>query len=228
MSIATVTVRGAIAFALFCSAALCGQEKPAGVAGAREFPVTFRQNVMAGKTLVGSKVEAKLAVATLVDGVVIPRDAIFSGEVVESTAKSATDPSRLAVRMDSVRWKKGSAPIKVYLTGWYYPMRTIPSQDLMFGPPDGPISKTWNGAGTYPDPGSPASHPFPGRTPAKAPEVTPDCTASCISDHRTLLKDVVATSDRAGVLAITSTRFNIKLDKFTTYVLASGDLTAGK
>jgi len=184
--------------------------------------------VVAGKTPVGTKVEAKLAVATLVDGAVIPRDATFSGEIVESTAKSATDPSRLAIRMDSVQWKKGSAPIKVYLTGWYYPVRTLPGQDLMFGPPDGPISKTWNGAGTYPDPSSPASQPFPGRNPAKAPDLTPDCTASCISDHRTLMKDVVATSDSAAAIAITSTRFNIKLDKFTTYVLATDDLKARK
>jgi len=228
MSIATFVVRGAIFPALFCSAALCGQEKPAGVVGVREFPVTLRQNVVAGKTPVGTKVEAKLTVATLVDGAVIPRDATFSGEVVESAAKSATDPSRLAIRMDSVKWKKGSARIKVYLTGWYYPVRTLPGQDLMFGPPDGPISKTWNGAGTYPDPSSPASQPFPGRNPAKAPDLTPDCTASCISDHRTLMKDVVATSDSAGAVAITCTRFNIKLDKFTTYVLATRDLTVGK
>jgi len=228
MSIATFVVRGAILPALFCSAALFGQEKPAGVVGVREFPVTLRQNVVAGKTRVGTKVEAKLTVATLVDGAVIPRDATFSGEVVESAAKSATDPSRLAIRMDSVKWKKGSAPIKVYLTGWYYPVRTTPSQDLTFGPMDGPISKTWNGAGTYPDPSSPASQPFPGRNPAKPPDVTPDCTASCISDHRTVMKDVVATSDSAAAIAITSTRFNIKLDKFTTYVLATGDLKAGK
>jgi len=228
MSIRTFVVRSAIFPALFCSAALFAQDKAAGVVGVREFPVTLRQNVVAGKTPVGTKVEAKLAVATLMDGAVIPRNAVFSGQVVESTAKSATDASRIVLRMDTVQWKKGSAPIKVYLTGWYYPVRTTPGQDLMFGPPDGPISKTWNGAGTYPDPSSPASQPFPGREPTKTPDVTPGCTASCISDHRTPMKDVEATSDSAGAIAISSTRFNIKLDKFTTYVLATANLTPGK
>jgi len=40
-----------------------------------EFPVIMRQNVAAGKTPVGTKVQAKLVVATLVDGVVVPQDA---------------------------------------------------------------------------------------------------------------------------------------------------------
>src|SRR5277367_4444886 len=56
----------------------------ASVASVQEFPVTMRQNVKAGKTPVGTKVEAKLTTATLVKGAVIPAGAIFSGEVVES------------------------------------------------------------------------------------------------------------------------------------------------
>jgi hypothetical protein len=194
-----------------------------------EFPVTFKQNVAAGKTPVGTKVEAKLAVATLMNGTVIPRNAVFSGEVVESSAKSGADPSRLAIRMDSVRWKNGSSPVTVYLTSWYYPVRITPAQDLMYGPPDGPVSKTWNGAGTYPDPSSPASQPFPGRQQAKGPDMTtPDCTASCISDHPTVMKDIASTIQPSGEITLTSTRFNIKLDKVTTYVLAAGDLKPGK
>ena len=86
-----------------------------------EFPVIMRQNVAAGATPVGTKIQAKLTVATLVNGVVVPQGAILSGEVIESVAKSATDPSRLAIRMDSAQWKNRSAPIKAYLTGWYYP-----------------------------------------------------------------------------------------------------------
>src|SRR5271167_996536 len=52
-----------------------------------EFPVFMRQKVVAGTTPVGTKVEAKLAVATLVNGTVVPQDALFSGEVTESVAK---------------------------------------------------------------------------------------------------------------------------------------------
>jgi hypothetical protein len=38
------------------------------------------------------------------------------------------------------------------------------------------------------------------------------------------MKDVQSTTNSDGVLAITSARSNIKLDKVTTYVLAAGDL----
>jgi hypothetical protein len=142
-----------------------------GSSGALEFPVIMRQNVAAGTTPVGSKVQAKLAVATLVDGVVVPRDAVFSGEVTESVAKSATDPSRLAIRMDSAQWKKRSAPIvlsltpKVYLTAWYYPVEAMTSQNLSDeSPDDAPQSwKHRNRPPTFPDPNAPASQPFPGR-----------------------------------------------------------------
>jgi hypothetical protein len=214
---------------MLCSAVLLAQDKPASMPSVLEFPVTLKQSVTAGKTTVGTKVEAKLAVATLVNGTVIPRDAIFSGEIVESSAKSGTDPSRLAIRMDSVRWKKGSSSITVYLTSWYYPVRLMPAQDVMFGPTEGPISKTWNGWGTYPDPGSPASQPLPGKQQAKGPDITtPDCIGSCISDHRTVLKDIASSTNASGEITLSSTRSNIKLDKVTTYVLATGDLKPGR
>src|SRR5271156_5336201 len=87
---------------------------PAAPAGL-EFPAIMRQNVTAGKTPAGTKVEAKLTVATLVNGVVVPQDAILSGEVTESVGKSATDPSRLAIRMDSALWKNKSAPVELAL-----------------------------------------------------------------------------------------------------------------
>ena len=58
--------------------------------------MTMRENVVAGKTPVGTKVEAKLTIATLFEGTVIPMDATFSGEVTESREKSDTEPSHLA------------------------------------------------------------------------------------------------------------------------------------
>src|SRR5260370_29066039 len=139
--------------------------------GAREFPVVMRQNVAAGITPVGTKVQAKLAVATLVDGVLVPRDAVFSGEVTESVAKSASDPSCLAIRMDSAQWKKGSAPVvlslapKVYLTAWYYPVAETRAQDLSDESPDD-ASQSWNHRNrppTFPAPNASPSHPFPVR-----------------------------------------------------------------
>src|SRR5215469_6682578 len=70
-----------------------------------EFPVLLQDEVESGKTPVGTKVHAKLTFATLVNHEVIPKDAVFSGVVIESVAKTGKSPSRLAIRMDSVQWK---------------------------------------------------------------------------------------------------------------------------
>lgn len=212
---------------VFSSAMLLAQQTlptPSSSAGT-EFPVIMRQNVTAGKTPVGAKVQASLVVATLVNGVVVPRDALLSGEVIQSVAKSAAEPSRLAIRMDSAQWKNGSATIKVYLTAWFYPVAEMAPQDLSYQPPDAAHSpKNWNGAGTYPDPNNPASQPFPGRDTGRDTTSAPPSPASSISKHRVLMKNIESTRDSDGTVALTSKRSNIKLDKLTTYVLASGDL----
>jgi len=70
----------------------------------------MKQSVTAGATPVGTKVQAKLVVATLVDGTVFPQNSVFSGEVIESVAKSATDPSRVAIRMDSASGRMDQRP----------------------------------------------------------------------------------------------------------------------
>ncbi len=200
--------------------------------GALEFPVVMRQNVAAGTTPVGTKVQAKLAVATLVDGVVVPRDAVFSGEVTESVAKSATDPSRLAIRMDSAQWKKGSAPVvlslasKVYLTAWYYPVAETRAPDLSDQSSDD-APQSWNHRNrppTFPDPNGSASEPFPGRGAVTDQSSSPPSPSSNISKHRALMKNVESTRNSDGAVTLTSKSFNIKIDKLTTYVLATGDL----
>jgi hypothetical protein len=237
-----IVVRRAISTVVLGCAALLGQQTPSqqtpaqhtpagsSSSGALEFPVILRQNVTAGTTPVGTKVQARLAVATLVDGVVVPRDAVFSGEVTESVAKSATDPSRLAIRMDSAQWKKGSTPIvlslasKVYLTAWYYPVAETRTQDLSDeSPDDGPQSwKHRNRLPTFPDPNAPDSQPFPGR--GAGAGSSPPSPASNISKHRALMKNVESTRTSDGAVTLTSKSSNIKIDKLTTYVLATGDL----
>jgi hypothetical protein len=233
-----IVVGRAVSSVILCSAALLSgqmrsQQTPIAhsSAGAREFPVIMRQNVTAGSTPVGTKVQAKLAVATLVDGVVVPRDAILSGEVTESVAKSATDPSRLAIRMDSAQWKKGSAPVvlslasKVYLTAWYYPVAETRAQDLSDESPNDPPSwKQRNRPPTFPDPHGSASEPFPGRGAGTDPGSSPPSPSSNISKHRALMKNVESTRNSDGAVTLTSKSFNIKIDKLTTYVLATGDL----
>jgi hypothetical protein len=228
----TITVLHAVLTVVLGSAALLSQQTPSSSAGL-ELPVIMRQNVAAGATPVGTKVQAKLAVATLVDGVVVPRDAILSGEVTESVAKSATGPSRFAIRMDSAQWKKGSAPIvlslapKVYLTAWYYPVATMTAQDVLYQPADGAHgAKNSNGMGTYPDRKNPASQqqPFPGSDADRDSSAAPASPASSISTHRVLIKNVESTRNGDGAVSLTSKSFNIKIDKTTTYVLATGDL----
>jgi hypothetical protein len=182
----------------------------------------MRQKVEAGATPVGTKVQATLAIATLMDGKVIPRDAVFSGEVTESVARSKDKPSRLAIRWDSVQWKKGTAPVKVYLTAWFYPPKDVTGQDLKYGP-DLPPSRTWNGAGQYPDPNSRVYRPFPGTDSAKDGDAVPDTAASTISNHPALMKNVESDRNQNGDIAVSSKKSNIKLDKLTTYVLATSE-----
>jgi hypothetical protein len=195
MSPVIAIVLGAIAFV--------GQQTPANPA--TEFPVLMRQDIIAGKTTVGTKVEAKLVLGTLLNGTVIPKNAILSGEVIESVAKSPTEPSRLAVRMDSVQWKNGSAPVELYLTSWYYPAGAI-TPDIA----DGPTASHY-------DPTSPIYEPLPGSENSPRPVPNP-------TNRRVLMKNVEGLRRDDGGVVITSKIFNIKINKSTNYVLAASDL----
>jgi len=218
-----------ILFVILFSATLLGQQQKTAasvVPGTQEFPVVMQQNVAAGKTPVGAKIKAKLEVATLIDGKVIPRSAVFSGEVIDSAAKTATDPSRLAIRIDSVVWKKGSASLTAYLTAWYYPLKDAAGQDLQYGPTQ-PANRTWNGQGQYPDPNSKVYKPFPGSDSGNDSSA-PNTPSSTASNRRILMKDIESAKNSDGVIRIVSRSSNIKLDKLTTYVLATGDLLPAK
>ena len=223
---ARTEVCAAVGMVIVCSLTLLSQEQPVapGPNVTVEFPVNMKQKVEAGKTPVGTKIQAELAVATLLNGKTVPRNAVFSGEVVESVAKTATEPSRLSIRMDTIQWKNGSAPVKAYLTSWFYPLQGAAGPDLAYGPADGPISKTWNGMGAYPNSRSPDQQRFPDSS-VTDPERTPsDTPATGISNHRVLMKDVQSMHRDDGIVVITSKQINVKLDKLTTYVIATGDL----
>jgi hypothetical protein len=185
----------------------------------------MEQGVTAGKTSAGTKVQARLQVATLVDGTVIPRNALFSGEVIESVAKTKTDPSRLSIRLDSAQWKNGSAALKVFLTAGYYPAMDAMGQNLQYGPQQ-PANRTWNGEGQYPDPNSKSYKPFPGSESDKG--AVPDTPSTTSSNHRVLMKDVEAVDGADGSVALVSKRSNLKLDKLTTYVFAGADRPPAK
>jgi hypothetical protein len=84
MSPVIAVALGAIAFV--------GQQTPANPE--TEFPVLMRQDIIAGKTTVGTKVEAKLVLGTLLNGTVIPKNAILSGEVtLAELTDSLTNPT---------------------------------------------------------------------------------------------------------------------------------------
>jgi hypothetical protein len=171
-------------------------------------------------------------VATLLNGVVLPEDAILTGEVIESVAKSATNPSILGIRMDSAQWANGVAHIKAYLTAWYYPLATTADQDLS---PESPHAasnlKRWNGPGYVPDSSIRLPGPVPNRNsePDKGKTAPPTAAAlSSISKRRTLMKDVKTTSHEDGALALTAKNFTIKLDKTTIYMLVAGVAQSAK
>jgi hypothetical protein len=225
---------------LLGSAALPGQQTPAaqqfpavqpattapGCLGC-ELPVVLRQSVTAGKTKVGTKVQAKLVVATLLKGGVIPRDALISGEVVDSVAKSDSEPSRLAIRMDSAEWKNGSAKFKIYLTAWYYPPASMAAQDLSYRPIDAQNTSKNPGGTDYTEPKNPMSQQrFPRRDSDDSVQAAPP--ASSISKQRVLMKNIESTRSGDGPVVLVSAKSTIKLDKVTTYVLANGELLPGK
>jgi hypothetical protein len=194
----------------------------------------MQQNVAAGKTPVGTHVQAKLVIATLVNKVVVPKDALLTGEITESVAKKDGTPSRLAIRMDSAQWKNGSAPLKVYLTAWYYPLRNeVGDRDLDPSSPSssihGEVGVTFGGGRNPYPPGSTMPGQMPGDPDRTVyPDTAPPTPSSVIATHRALMKDVSSAKNEDGSLAITSARRDLKLDKTTTYVLATNDLGSAK
>lgn len=225
----TIAIGRAGVTLVLSSIALLSQSIPAGPSSSSllEFPVFMLQKVTAGTTPVRTKVQAKLTLATMVEGVVVPQGAILSGEVTESVPKSATNASRLGIRMDSAQWKNGSMPIKVYLTAWYYPLTQPPLQDLSTGPRDEvPIRATRRRRGaadpTYPN--TSASAPGRGTGPDLAP--APPSPDQGLSKHRAPMKNVESARNNDGAITLISKSGNIKLDKETAYVLAGNPLPA--
>ncbi|HXY77470.1 MAG TPA: hypothetical protein VEH47_01545 [Candidatus Acidoferrales bacterium] len=204
------------------TAAATQASSPASAA-AQQFPVVLQQKVVAGKTPAGTHVRANLVIATLLNGKVIPRNAVLSGEVIESQAKTATQPSRLSLRMDAAQWKNGSAAIQAYLISWYYPVTLDGGPALQYGPEQSPI-KTWNGMGQYPDPNSPAYKPFPSSAETDKAPPTPNTPSSVISRRPVAMKNVEFERNSAGAITLRSARSNLKLDAVTTYILAGGDV----
>ena len=197
-----------------------GQQKPSTSSSGvlHQFPLVLQQSVESGKANIGTKVQAKLAVATMFEGTVIPRNAVFSGVVIESTPKSAKEPAKLAIRMETAEWKHGATSITAYLLPLYYPATTQSAPN--FG--DAPQESGPDGAGQHSSSESPMgrqSSPPPGSQSA-IPEVP------STSNRPVQIKNVtVALADEGGA-ALVSEHSNIKLFRMTTYVFAARETRA--
>jgi hypothetical protein len=86
-----------------------------------EFPLRLKSKIIAGKTAVGSPVEGTLVMATLVNGVVVPEGAVFSGAVEESIEHKDKTASRLRVHITEARWKEHALHVSLYASGHIYP-----------------------------------------------------------------------------------------------------------
>lgn len=215
-----------LVFGILCSVSTTAQSQAqAPATGAQEYPILLEKGLIAGKTPVGTKVQGKLVMATLVNGKVVPRNAVFSGEVIESKAKTKADLSRVSILMDLVTWKQGSEAVKVYLTSWYYPTVADPGQRLQYGP-EQPASRTWDGQGQYPDANNHAYRPFPGSEPKD--QSLPSTANPVASSHRVLMENVQIEQVPNGGIVLVSKHGNIKLDHVTTYVFATSDLHISK
>jgi len=190
-----------------------------------ELPINLRQSVEAGKTAVGTKVEARLMMATMIAGAVLPRGAVISGEVIESVAKSKDSASRLAIRMDSAEWKNAEAKFKVYLTAWFYPPAPMPAPNVSYAPPGD--RRNWGGTDPTVDTTDP---PNPAQRLSRNQDagMNADAPATVISTKRVLLKNVQSANGADGSVVLVSSRSNIKLNKVTTYILAVKELVPGK
>ena len=202
-------------------------EAPVNPSAPQEYQLILENGVTAGQTAVGTRVQGKLPMATLLHGKVVPRNAVFSGKVVQSAAKTATEPSRISIRMESVTWKQGSEPVQMYLTSWYYPTISDSGQPVQYGP-EQPASRTWNGQGPHRDgSNSKVYRPFPG-TDSDDRNGVPSTASQVPSHHRVPLKDIESERADDGGLVLVSRHGNIKLDKFTTYVFAAAGLVPSK
>ncbi len=216
-----LVVQGAIL--AFCSAASIGQQShqasPPPVL--RQFPVILQQSVEAGKSPAGTKVQGKLAAATLFNGALIPKNAVASGVVVESESKKGEDRARLAIRMNTVSWNGGWAPLYAYLMPLYYPATGQAVPNLPYESPD-PDSRTLNGPNQSSQ--SPMSRPFPGGGSEANQGAIPD--VAILSSRPVRMKNVVLEPTSNGGIALVSEHANIKLFKMTTYVFAADESSA--
>jgi hypothetical protein len=189
---------------LLCAQFSMAQPAPRHASRERlEFPLELRQKIVAGQTPAGSAVEAKLVIATLVRGVVIPEGAMFSGTVEESVARAGNTPSRLRIHITAAKWNAGSMTVNLYITNTCYPHRrsALEKEDSLSGlqKRQDEILQAQQHGGVIPM----LDTEKPG--------------ASSRYEHRTVLEDTKGERDEDGRIAILSEKSNLKLDAGRVY-----------
>jgi len=205
------------------SAAQTGRAVPAS---AQEFPAVLMQNVEAGKTAVGTVVNARLMIGTLAGGMVIPEGAVLSGVVEQSLAREGKVPTLLKIHMTKAAWKDHAIALSLYLSDQFYPARTGPSPeasdfDASKSRMRGVEVQSRNIVGR----GGVTAVTVVVNTPPKA--VIEDTTQGGKTENRagaTLgfagrvkLKGLAAVPDSTGGLAVISDSKKLKLDRATCY-----------
>jgi hypothetical protein len=199
-----------------------------------EFPASLQGKVVAGSTPVGAEVRARLAMATLMEGVVIPQDALIFGHVEQSVAKSNDAPAILKIKFESARWKKGSTPLTLYLAGCYYPVEFRSPADNPSGL-HGEVGLTMGGAppdtfpragGGMPNSGGLSTMDASGQ--GTYPDPRPSVTVSEVAKHWVRMEKVETVVAPDGSLQITSHEKTLKLDKGTTYLLRNASAPQAK
>jgi len=212
-----------VAMIAACCAASIGQQSQSSASSVlRQFPVVLQQSVEAGKTPVGTKVQAKLAADTMFHGILVPQNAIVTGIIFQSVAKNAKAPSRLGIRMENAKWKdESTCMMRAYLMPLYYAMITQSPQAMPNGSPDPGDSRTLSGPAESSSPMQ--NRQFPDNSEASRGAM-PDTPV--LSSRPVSMKNVEIEPVDDGGVALVSEHTNIKLHKMTTYILAAIDTPA--
>jgi hypothetical protein len=217
-----------ISITLWALTAIAQPTRPAA-AVAQEFPAVFERKVVAGQVAQGSEFHARLKMATLVRGVVVPEGAELRGVVEESAAKSGDSPSRLKIHITQLKWGAGEMALDLYLTD-HYDRELTPGNSMSAeqGKTDLPVKGTgsepsgWRNEGftSRPVRGTPSSlRTIPlgsddfdkkNREPSAAPEKAAAATHG-------KLDGIESVRDASGAILLTSRTHTIKLGRELVY-----------
>ncbi len=111
-------VASTVALGLVLTHSLCASERQFSVRRDTQFPVEFKHSIKAKNAKVGDTVEFRTVGAVLIgNNVVVPDNSVILATIVEVQHRSATSRrSLLRLKIHTVRWKDGEAPLNAIVT----------------------------------------------------------------------------------------------------------------